>query len=70
MESGPLKNRVDPPNTRDGPQADGETVADRQGGLGVVGSDLSTDGLEQIAILLLKLGRANEPTCGDRSDRQ
>jgi len=70
MESSPLKIRVDPPATRDVLQKDGQIAADLQGELRVIGTELSTDGLEQIAILLLKLGHTNEPACGDCSDPQ
>jgi len=55
---------------RDDPQTDGQTAAAGQGGLRVIGTELSTEGLEEIAILLLKLGRVNEPACGDRSHPQ
>lgn len=51
-------------------EEDGQAVADRDGGLRVIGGELTTDGLEQIALLLLRIGRPREQATEDCPDSE
>ena len=66
-----------PPNDDRCLKATGETTGSDEfaaaigdGGLRVVGCELSTDGLEHVALLLLRIGRSNRRNAKDGSPAQ
>lgn len=67
-EARPLKKPVEPPVTKNAFPQGSSTAADGRSELRAIGTELSSDGLEQIAILLLAIGRENEPVCGNHSE--
>lgn len=70
MEARPLKKPVELAAAKNDQTQGSDTSADRRSGLRAVGTELSSDGLEQIAILLLAIGRENEPVSRERSKPQ
>lgn len=66
----PLKKPVELAAAKNDPPLDSDTAADERSGLRAIGTELSSDGLEQIAILLLEIGREHEPVSMGRSEPQ
>ena len=60
MEPGPLNNRDALPTASGVLEEDGQAAANRDGELRVIGGELTTDGLQQVALLLLRIGKLSE----------